>query len=171
MNCFAFFFFLMIRRPPRSTLFPYTTLFRSTGRGGGVGPWETRSDCLAHRPPVGCRYAGHDVRRRVSQGPTHPARPLRGAHGRSDDSRGEALGRDRTRLRAPNLPTTRWLEFGRDRRSIPRESFDARLCGPSAAWRVGETGGPSETRRRTSCQASRLPPFRRTASRSDRVSE
>src|SRR2546425_8484036 len=26
------FFFLMIRRPPRSTLFPYTTLFRSCGR-------------------------------------------------------------------------------------------------------------------------------------------
>src|SRR5687768_18568398 len=25
------FFFLMIRRPPRSTLFPYTTLFRSVG--------------------------------------------------------------------------------------------------------------------------------------------
>src|SRR5437762_13697275 len=29
----VFFFFLMIRRPPRSTLFPYTTLFRSE-RGG-----------------------------------------------------------------------------------------------------------------------------------------
>src|SRR2546426_8432927 len=27
-----FFFFLMIRRPPRSTLFPYTTLFRSGSR-------------------------------------------------------------------------------------------------------------------------------------------
>src|ERR1043165_5695061 len=27
--CVCFFFFLMIRRPPRSTLFPYTTLFRS----------------------------------------------------------------------------------------------------------------------------------------------
>src|SRR3712207_8654642 len=26
----SLFFFLMIRRPPRSTLFPYTTLFRST---------------------------------------------------------------------------------------------------------------------------------------------
>src|SRR5437879_9965348 len=26
---FSFFFFLIIRRPPRSTLFPYTTLFRS----------------------------------------------------------------------------------------------------------------------------------------------
>src|SRR6266403_4362536 len=34
------FFFLMIRRPPRSTLFPYTTLFRSRGRrataAGGI---------------------------------------------------------------------------------------------------------------------------------------
>src|SRR5258708_39351175 len=32
------FFFLMIRRPPRSTLFPYTTLFRSRSAArGGVG--------------------------------------------------------------------------------------------------------------------------------------
>src|SRR2546426_7293525 len=29
MHVLCFFFFLMIRRPPRSTLFPYTTLFRS----------------------------------------------------------------------------------------------------------------------------------------------
>src|SRR3712207_7608336 len=29
-------FFLMIRRPPRSTLFPYTTLFRSGGVGTGA---------------------------------------------------------------------------------------------------------------------------------------
>src|SRR5258705_4813666 len=29
---FLLFFFLMIRRPPRSTLFPYTTLFRSSAR-------------------------------------------------------------------------------------------------------------------------------------------
>src|SRR5688572_30946592 len=29
MPLYSFFFFLMIRRPPRSTLFPYTTLFRS----------------------------------------------------------------------------------------------------------------------------------------------
>src|SRR5258707_7144116 len=40
----SIFFFLMIRRPPRSTLFPYTTLFRSVvagaagqGLGGPVG--------------------------------------------------------------------------------------------------------------------------------------
>src|SRR2546426_8605487 len=31
VRCWLFFFFLMIRRPPRSTLFPYTTLFRSIG--------------------------------------------------------------------------------------------------------------------------------------------
>src|SRR5438552_18662608 len=31
LYCFSF-FFLMIRRPPRSTLFPYTTLFRSSAR-------------------------------------------------------------------------------------------------------------------------------------------
>src|SRR2546429_4425646 len=34
---FVFFFFLMIRRPPRSTLFPYTTLFRSLGAGKLTG--------------------------------------------------------------------------------------------------------------------------------------
>src|SRR6266511_5546308 len=32
---FHFFFFLMIRRPPRSTLFPYTTLFQSHLRDAG----------------------------------------------------------------------------------------------------------------------------------------
>src|SRR3712207_7835550 len=32
------FFFLMIRRPPRSTLFPYTTLFRSVPRQDSRGP-------------------------------------------------------------------------------------------------------------------------------------
>src|SRR3712207_7090748 len=31
---YVIFFFLMIRRPPRSTLFPYTTLFRSGAPGG-----------------------------------------------------------------------------------------------------------------------------------------
>src|SRR5256885_12669634 len=32
---YLFFFFLMIRRPPRSTLFPYTTLFRSVQISAG----------------------------------------------------------------------------------------------------------------------------------------
>src|SRR3712207_8252715 len=36
MCCRFIFFFLMIRRPPRSTLFPYTTLFRSFARRVGL---------------------------------------------------------------------------------------------------------------------------------------
>src|SRR5215212_10329138 len=36
---FLSFFFLMIRRPPRSTLFPYTTLFRSAT--GSATLWKT----------------------------------------------------------------------------------------------------------------------------------
>src|SRR5260370_30350889 len=41
-----YFFFLMIRRPPRSTLFPYTTLFRSPqGLTGAVisGWWSAKA--------------------------------------------------------------------------------------------------------------------------------
>src|SRR5260370_17781905 len=41
------FFFLMIRRPPRSTLFPYTTLFRSIKLGGRNAPPSRRpGDCV-----------------------------------------------------------------------------------------------------------------------------
>src|SRR6266536_5310108 len=63
--CF-FFFFLMIRRPPRSTLFPYTTLFRSLaecrpGRSGcssGTGSWsrsEEHTSELQSRVDLVCR--------------------------------------------------------------------------------------------------------------------
>src|SRR5690349_23352084 len=50
----SFFFFLMIRRPPRSTLFPYTTLFRSWRR------LRTRRPKLGSTLPVGkeCGSAG-----------------------------------------------------------------------------------------------------------------
>src|SRR5258706_15414372 len=41
-----FFFFLMIRRPPRSTLFPYTTLFRSVFIFGGTPPTDNFADDL-----------------------------------------------------------------------------------------------------------------------------
>src|SRR5258708_38533710 len=48
------FFFLMIRRPPRSTLFPYTTLFRSPIKAllldqsfsAGVGNWVAGKDSI-----------------------------------------------------------------------------------------------------------------------------
>src|SRR6478735_11299502 len=51
---YSVFFFLMIRRPPRSTLFPYTTLFRSWPTPGpaawcsswsGDGPTRCRRRC------------------------------------------------------------------------------------------------------------------------------
>src|SRR5690348_17692543 len=38
VSVFVFFFFLMIRRPPRSTLFPYTTLFRSIPERRNAAP-------------------------------------------------------------------------------------------------------------------------------------
>src|ERR1019366_10792055 len=50
-----FFFFLMIRRPPRSTLFPYTTLFRSDIAKGTIeASWSVRSSAgptRRARPP------------------------------------------------------------------------------------------------------------------------
>src|SRR5688572_22608941 len=76
---FFFFFFLMIRRPPGSTLFPYTTLFRSTPgcresgrsrRGGRLLPRdrvpEPRGDFRQHRSPIaGDPRRGSSPSRRV----------------------------------------------------------------------------------------------------------
>src|SRR2546429_9269448 len=49
---FIYFFFLMIRRPPRSTLFPYTTLFRSKGRA--AGPCDGRVEWTSADRPASC---------------------------------------------------------------------------------------------------------------------
>src|SRR5260370_23196279 len=48
------FFFLMIRRPPRSTLFPYTTLFRSLTPAASItfAPIHTRRIRNTTRPPT-----------------------------------------------------------------------------------------------------------------------
>src|SRR2546430_6444003 len=64
----------MIRRPPRSTLFPYTTLFRS-GRQprGGVAPPPARCD----RAPVAAASRDHRV---------HSRRDRRGVPGRRERS-------------------------------------------------------------------------------------
>src|SRR5256885_1960257 len=56
------FFFLMIRRPPRSTLFPYTTLFRS--------PVRTEPDALLRAP----------VQVRAGRGAAEPVLARAGAH-------------------------------------------------------------------------------------------
>src|SRR2546430_17101929 len=65
---FSVFFFLMIRRPPRSTLFPYTTLFRSARRGrAGAAARERAGARRLHG------RLGHEAR-----APRHP-QSVRGA--------------------------------------------------------------------------------------------
>src|SRR2546426_9360639 len=51
----SFFFFLMIRRPPRSTLFPYTTLFRSLAAALALAGGEYRLSGAPrmHERPIG----------------------------------------------------------------------------------------------------------------------
>src|SRR3989454_5664887 len=73
----------MIRRPPRSTLFPYTTLFRSCGPGGLAGGRRGRRHI---------RGAGRLGRIRVLPAcPAHGQRRLRLPGGRADVSRSEEL--------------------------------------------------------------------------------
>src|SRR5437667_6351296 len=58
--CVFLFFFLMIRRPPRSTLFPYTTLFRSR-------PWSPRRTASRGGLSWRCRAWGPPRRPRASR--------------------------------------------------------------------------------------------------------
>src|SRR5207253_10963379 len=68
---FSIFFFLMVRRPPRSTLFPYTTLFRSlvccaeadcspappTSEAAAVAPMRDRKSTRLNSSHVAISYA------------------------------------------------------------------------------------------------------------------
>src|SRR3712207_6990743 len=69
-----YFFFLMIRRPPRSTLFPYTTLFRSTP---GAAEWSR-----AGAPARQCGGAAREDPR--------PVRPRSGTSSRTRRTRADA---------------------------------------------------------------------------------
>src|SRR5688572_32383633 len=71
----------MLRRPPRSTLFPYTTLFRSE-RGGGDGTIHRRDESRPlHARPAGARCLAD----------------RRGGESRAGTLLGEAPGPDRLR--------------------------------------------------------------------------
>src|SRR2546422_7227999 len=67
----------MIRRPPRSTLFPYTTLFRSIEHGGGI--WAV------------CLRRGH--RFRAIPGPIHATLCRTGTRPRSEEHTSELQSR------------------------------------------------------------------------------
>src|SRR5215204_6922012 len=54
------FFFLMIRRPPRSTLFPYTTLFRSRSRPPAATSGQRPHPASPARAPVHRRWPPRD---------------------------------------------------------------------------------------------------------------
>src|SRR2546426_3879693 len=72
----------MIRRPPRSTLFPYTTLFRSLGA-------RRAGNAVGDEPSL---HRARDARARLAGGPARPPRPVQ-------------VGRDRksTRLNSSHL--------------------------------------------------------------------
>src|SRR6266571_3805055 len=73
MSVFLF-FFLMIRRPPRSTLFPYTTLFRSRGAmGPRVLVREKQRGC--HPRPVSAAWIGSPGRAMLAHGPDRTRPP------------------------------------------------------------------------------------------------
>src|SRR3712207_8577019 len=87
----------MIRRPPRSTLFPYTTLFRSLAWPGAAG----QTDASAPRVPAGSDGSGpgggkHCVKRglKIPQRPGLPAPPpKRHTAGRSEEHTSELQSR------------------------------------------------------------------------------
>src|SRR5438034_9546637 len=76
----SLFFFLMIRRPPRSTLFPYTTLFRSR-----------RPHALAGADPARALRADARLAHRRSRGAAEPD-AARGAVARGGEGRGGPPG-------------------------------------------------------------------------------
>src|SRR2546430_10069578 len=94
LRCFSsiLFFFLIIRRPPRSTLFPYTTLFRSHGRDHGERRGVPR-DCAAARDrgATAARGPSLSVRRR--------ARGVRAAGARGAVGKSRRGDRDRKSTR------------------------------------------------------------------------
>src|SRR2546430_13745353 len=110
------FFFLMIRRPPRSTLFPYTTLFRSLTMflthddqrpffGGTYFPKEARYGLPAFR----------DVLLRVAKYNRDHAAELRS----QNDALMSALDRKSTRLNSTHSPIS---DAGLCLKNIPRNS-------------------------------------------------
>src|SRR2546422_7969121 len=79
-----FFFFLMIRRPPRSTLFPYTTLFRSVpivGESRAAGRIGNAQQVGLFLEPLLCRLIRVVVNDDHSDQPDRKSTRLNSSHG------------------------------------------------------------------------------------------
>src|ERR1039457_5814959 len=123
----------MIRRPPRSTLFPYTTLFRSD-----VQPRHSRPTPVAELPQLRPRSA-LSVPPMASQsadlgGDRNQDRPLRSP---VPSVRGEAYRHPSTRVFGTHVV----LEDGSSRRPTPR--FQDLLQPPSPAFLTGRANAGS----------------------------
>src|SRR3989454_5711282 len=140
-----FFFFLMIRRPPRSTLFPYTTLFRSR-RDRGRGPPMYRHG----RPPLALRAldvvraaaARQPGLRQVVHGGRAGVRPL---------------GPDPRTVTAPSRSRSCRSRPDARRSCVPRRAPTGsadRLCARGPALRLG----PSAPTRGPTCSGGSAAP-------------
>src|SRR2546430_6103616 len=99
-----FFFFLMIRRPPRSTLFPYTTLFRS--------PINAEA----------ARWLKDEIRKRFAQ----PVRYLVYSHDHADHIAGGEVFAD-TAVVAAHANAERPLVAEKRPTAVPHEQFAAQV--------------------------------------------
>src|SRR2546429_4750258 len=109
INRCSFFFFLMIRRPPRSTLFPYTTLFRSARPA-------------LHRRHASRRADDEDDERRMGGSVGGLRCPRRRAVGRLAFSDGAWAQRDRR-------PLGGWIRRSRHRAPAPGDVPDPGILG------------------------------------------
>src|SRR6266540_42065 len=117
-------FFLMIRRPPRSTLFPYTTLFRSRDQGRS-GRTDAHRRCVSGARPCSSRVLDR----------------LGSAGGRwMLTAEGELSPRKRGR--PPPVPG-RWLPATLDEPYLPTSAVTSTQTGAEAAmcWQAAEDLG------------------------------
>src|SRR2546426_10541726 len=97
------FFFLMIRRPPRSTLFPYTTLFRSASQHQVEA--DARAELVPGRLQVLCRTLSQGGRAGPHRVRVRGCRAgLRGAAGERGPGRTRALRRGEQLARLRRRP-------------------------------------------------------------------
>src|SRR6266511_4180371 len=162
------FFFLMIRRPPRSTLFPYTTLFRSLAPPPRAGaPWRRRhplrGQALDARGPLWARG-------RVEEGGARGVRGGEPARGNAAHRREAGAERAPARLpveggcrprarRAPRVRRRGGARGRRDRRGRVRGRRAARVRGPRRPGAVARAVAPRDAggRRPPPAPAHRAP--------------
>src|SRR6266496_1081257 len=127
------FFFLMIRRPPRSTLFPYTTLFRSKPRAGAPSTASSSGTCATPPPRLdrkSTRLNSSHVEISYAVFCLKKKRPVGGGASRGAP-RGSTggPGSDPSGDRSAGGPRSRGTESGRPRRAWPRALCFFELSG------------------------------------------